>query len=137
MSTAPPLSASITFCVSPMEQIQSCSPMLWRMKHLPKERARLCRRQYGELNYAFHQLIVPHLDQQLAKKVMDKSWLPADDMPEACFASPTDVAATGEWFAFDYQWRLSVSQGQVRRYRPTHLPFLPLLASSWSTVAIP
>ena len=51
------------------------------MKHLPKERARLCRRQYGELNYAFHQLIVPHLDQQLAKKVMDKSWLPADDMP--------------------------------------------------------
>ena len=51
------------------------------MKHLPKERARLCRRQYGELNYAFHQLIVPHLDQQLAKQVMDKSWLPADAMP--------------------------------------------------------
>ena len=26
----PPLSASITSCVSPMAQIQSCSPMLWR-----------------------------------------------------------------------------------------------------------
>ena len=50
-------------------------------KYLPKERARLCRGQYGELTYAFHQLIVPHLDRQLAKQVMDKSWLPADDMP--------------------------------------------------------
>jgi hypothetical protein len=51
------------------------------MNYLPKERARLCRGQYGELNYAFHQLILPHLDRQLAKQVMDKSWLPADDVP--------------------------------------------------------
>lgn len=50
-------------------------------EYLPKERARLCRGQYGELTYAFHQLIVPHLDRQLAKQVMDKSWLPADNMP--------------------------------------------------------
>ena len=49
--------------------------------YLPKERAKLCRGQYGELTYAFHQLIVPHLDRQLAKQVMDKSWHPADDMP--------------------------------------------------------
>jgi putative metallopeptidase DUF4344 len=49
--------------------------------YLPKERARLCRGQYGELAYAFHQLIVPHLDRQLAKQVMDKSWLPVDDVP--------------------------------------------------------
>ena len=49
--------------------------------YLPKERARLCRGQYGELNYAFHQLIAPHLDRQLAKQVMDKSWLPPEDMP--------------------------------------------------------
>src|SRR5215475_15082021 len=51
------------------------------MKYLPKERAKLCRGQYGELAYAFHQLIVPHLDRQLAKQVMDKSWLPPVDMP--------------------------------------------------------
>jgi hypothetical protein len=49
--------------------------------YLPKERARLCRGQYGELNYAFRQLIAPHLDRQLAKQVMDKSWLPPEDMP--------------------------------------------------------
>ena len=51
------------------------------MKYLPKERASVCRGQYGELAYAFHQLIVPHLDRQLAKQVMDKSWLPAEEMP--------------------------------------------------------
>src|SRR5215470_3153446 len=51
------------------------------MKYLPKERASVCRGQYGELAYAFHQLIVPHLDRQLAKQVMDKSWLPPVDMP--------------------------------------------------------
>jgi Putative metallopeptidase len=49
--------------------------------YLPKERARLCSGQFGELTYAFHQLIAPHLDRQLAKQVMDKSWLPPDDMP--------------------------------------------------------
>jgi hypothetical protein len=51
------------------------------MKYLPKERARLCRGQYGELAYAFNQLIVPHLDRQLAKQVMDKTWLPPEEMP--------------------------------------------------------
>ena len=48
--------------------------------YLPKERAKICRGQYGELIYAFHQLIAPHLDKQLAKQVMDTSWLHADDM---------------------------------------------------------
>jgi Putative metallopeptidase len=48
--------------------------------YLPKERAKICRGQYGELTYAFHQLIAPHLDRQLAKQVMDKSWLPSDEM---------------------------------------------------------
>jgi Putative metallopeptidase len=42
---------------------------------LPEARARGCRREYGEVAYAFGQLIAPHLDQQLAKRVMDKTWL--------------------------------------------------------------
>jgi Putative metallopeptidase len=65
------------------------------MNYLPKERARLCRGQYGELNYAFHQLILPDLDRQLA----NKSWISAGFPPticQACLASPTDVAATEE-----------------------------------------
>jgi hypothetical protein len=32
--------------------------------------------EYGELNFAFQQLIKPHLDPALAKAVLEKSWLP-------------------------------------------------------------
>jgi hypothetical protein len=45
--------------------------------YLPKERARSCRMEYGELNFAFQQLIVPHLDRELAKAVLEKDWLPS------------------------------------------------------------
>jgi len=71
------------------------------IKRLPSERARLCRRQYGELNYALTSSS-SHLDQQLAKQVMDKSCLPADDLP-GMLRKRNDVAATAEWFSFEYQ----------------------------------
>jgi hypothetical protein len=44
--------------------------------YLPQSRARGCRREYAELTYAFKKVIVPHLDQQLAREVLQKSWLP-------------------------------------------------------------
>jgi hypothetical protein len=44
--------------------------------YLPKDRARGCRVEYGEVNYAFQQTIRPSLDPELAKAVMAKSWLP-------------------------------------------------------------
>jgi Putative metallopeptidase len=44
--------------------------------YLPEQRAKGCRTEYGEVNFAFQQLIVPHLDKQLAKQVLDKTWLP-------------------------------------------------------------
>jgi hypothetical protein len=44
--------------------------------HLPKERAEDCKEEYEQVAYAFQQLIDPHLDPVLAKKVMDKTWLP-------------------------------------------------------------
>ncbi len=44
--------------------------------YLPKSRAQGCRREYGELVYAFNKVIVPHLDQQLARQVLQKAWLP-------------------------------------------------------------
>lgn len=46
--------------------------------YLPQSRARGCRREYGELVYAFNKVIVPHLDQQIAREVMQKAWLPDD-----------------------------------------------------------
>jgi Putative metallopeptidase len=44
--------------------------------YLPQERARGCKVEYGELNFAFQQLIRPYIDQQLAKEVLESSWLP-------------------------------------------------------------
>jgi len=44
--------------------------------YLPQARARGCRTEYGEVNFAFQQLIKPHLDPQLTKDVIQKSWLP-------------------------------------------------------------
>ena len=44
--------------------------------HLPEARARGCRVEFGELNYAFQHLIRPHIDQELAKSVLQDGWLP-------------------------------------------------------------
>ncbi len=57
--------------------------------YLPKDRAKSCRVEYGELNYAFQQLIKPNLDPELTKKVVEKSWLPdAAARPEPPPAPP-------------------------------------------------
>ena len=44
--------------------------------YLPKDRAKSCKREYDQVTFAFRDLIGPHLDQQLAKQVLDKTWLP-------------------------------------------------------------
>lgn len=46
--------------------------------YLPQTRAKGCRREYGELTYAFKKFIVPHLDQDIAREVLQKAWLPDD-----------------------------------------------------------
>ena len=46
---------------------------------LPEHRAKGCRREYGNVVWAFRQLIKPHLDQQLARQVLDQTWLPSED----------------------------------------------------------
>jgi hypothetical protein len=43
--------------------------------YLPKQRASGCRKEYGEMVYAFKALIVPHLDVAIAKQVLQKNWL--------------------------------------------------------------
>jgi Putative metallopeptidase len=44
--------------------------------YLPDARARSCRMEFGEANFAYKKLIEPSVDQELAKKVLDKNWLP-------------------------------------------------------------
>lgn len=45
-------------------------------EYLPTERANGCRKEYGEVAFAFSKLIVPHLDKEIAKKVLQTDWLP-------------------------------------------------------------
>jgi hypothetical protein len=45
-------------------------------KHLPEARARNCKGEYDQVTFAFRDLIQPHVDEQLARKVLDKTWLP-------------------------------------------------------------
>ena len=45
-------------------------------KYLPEHRAEGCRYEYGNVNWAFSQLIDPHLDQQLTAQFLDRTWLP-------------------------------------------------------------
>lgn len=44
--------------------------------YLPGDRAKSCKREYDQVTFAFRDLILPHLDEQLARKVLDKTWLP-------------------------------------------------------------
>jgi Putative metallopeptidase len=49
--------------------------------YLPAQRARSCHNEFGEVNFAFQQLIVPYLDKDLAKKVLDQDFLPPATSP--------------------------------------------------------
>src|SRR5262249_51540515 len=50
---------------------------------LPPARAKVCRNDYGELNFAFQRLIKPYLDPELTKSVLQQSWLPpANERPD-------------------------------------------------------
>lgn len=45
-------------------------------EYLPEARASDCKREYGEVAYAFKKLIAPHLDKSIAQNALQKSWLP-------------------------------------------------------------
>ena len=44
--------------------------------YLPEGRAHNCKGEYDQVAFAFRNLVVPHLDMQLARAVMDKTWFP-------------------------------------------------------------
>jgi hypothetical protein len=48
--------------------------------YLPQARAKSCRMEFAEANYAFKKLIAPSIDEELGKKVLDKDWLPNPDV---------------------------------------------------------
>jgi Putative metallopeptidase len=44
--------------------------------YLPQGRAQDCSFEYGALAWAYDHLILPHVDQELARNVLDRSWIP-------------------------------------------------------------
>ena len=44
--------------------------------YLPAARAQDCAFEYGSLAWAYDHLILPHVDQELARNVLDRSWIP-------------------------------------------------------------
>jgi hypothetical protein len=47
--------------------------------YLPKARANSCKREFDQVAFAFRKVILPNLDQQLAKQVSEKAWFPDID----------------------------------------------------------
>lgn len=45
-------------------------------RNLPKDRAEGCEEEYRQVAFAFQTLIEPHMDQDAAKSVMQRAWLP-------------------------------------------------------------
>jgi hypothetical protein len=62
-------------------------------EYLPKTRAKNCRYEYVVLRYAFRQLIVPHLDMDLAKQVMDVKFLDDTDRRPQALRDPVSAPA--------------------------------------------
>ena len=44
--------------------------------YLPAARAKSCPSEYGEVNFAYKKLIEPSVDAEVAKKVLDRAWMP-------------------------------------------------------------
>ena len=47
-------------------------------KLLPEHRAEGCRYEYGNVVWAFRQLVAPHLDHELEQQVLHREWLPPE-----------------------------------------------------------
>jgi len=59
---------------------------------LPEQRARDCKYEFATLDHAFKTLIAPHIDQDLAGKIMDRTWF-AETPARRVRPSPEGVAA--------------------------------------------
>jgi hypothetical protein len=56
---------------------------LIELGYLPASRASRCQWEYGRLSFAFRRLVMPHVDADLARHVLDAAWLPNAKMPES------------------------------------------------------
>jgi hypothetical protein len=59
--------------------------------YLPASRAENCEDEYAQAKHAYETLIAPHVDPRMAKKVLNKNWLPPPTTPVR--VKPTTVSA--------------------------------------------
>ena len=50
---------------------------------LPESRAKNCKYEYDVMKFAFDKEILPHIDREMAKKVLEKDWLATAAPPRA------------------------------------------------------
>jgi hypothetical protein len=55
---------------------------LTQVGYLPPTRGPRCKREYEKLAYAFHKEISPHIDQEMARRVLQTNWLPGPVLRE-------------------------------------------------------
>jgi len=60
--------------------------------YLPERRAPRCKSEYGEVAFAFKQLILPYVDETRAKEVMNREWLPEPSISSVSPATPAAAA---------------------------------------------
>jgi hypothetical protein len=58
---------------------------------LPQSRAKKCKFEYEDLTDAMHQLVGPHVDKELAKKVLADPWV-TDNLPSTPSSPPSATA---------------------------------------------
>jgi hypothetical protein len=49
--------------------------------YLPESRAKRCKKDFGEVVFAFQHLIRPHVDAEMAQRVLQTEWLPKEAKP--------------------------------------------------------
>jgi hypothetical protein len=49
--------------------------------YLPESRAKRCKKDFGEVVFAFQHLIRPHVDTEMAQRVLQTEWLPKEAKP--------------------------------------------------------
>jgi hypothetical protein len=63
---------------------------------LPQARARSCRMEYDEVNFAFQKTIEPHVDQKLKAEVLSEDWVPSPNTsPPSLSDKPPGAQAGG------------------------------------------
>ena len=66
------------FCAWPSVRTKTYFTLIWKLftTNTESKSENSCSREYKTLARAFHKEISPHIDQEIARRVLDTNWLP-------------------------------------------------------------